>query len=301
MTFTPFICFFSKNAEIDPVPYLFGEFVAANTWSMLFIIGNPTNIYLAAGNGIDFAAYLRVMALPTVLGGVTSFAVLWLLFRRQLKQPMRPVAQEARLSDKPTVGIAVTALGACILFLILSSYMDLEMWMIAADACLLLFLVAIPELLIRRRGVGLVTQSLHRAPYDVVPFVLSMFILVMTLGRVGATAALAEFVLGGASLCRSGISSFFAANLLNNIPMSVLYSTVVSVQGAASLPALYAAVIGSNVGAFFTPMGALAGIVWVALLKQHKINFSFARFVIFGAAVSIPTLFSSLLGLSIVM
>ena len=301
LTFTPFICFFAKNAEIDPVPYLFGEFVAANTWSMLFIIGNPTNIYLAAGNGIDFAAYLRVMALPTVFGGVTSFVILWFLFYRKLKEPMRPTSEELRLSDKPTVGLAVAALSICIVFLILSSYLDLEMWMIAADACLVLFLVAIPELLIRRRGIGLVTQSFHRAPYDVVPFVLSMFILVMALGRVGATAALGRFVLGGASLWRSGISSFFAANLLNNIPMSVLYSTVVSVQGTVSLPALYAAVIGSNVGAFFTPMGALAGIVWVALLKQHKINFSFARFVIFGAIISIPTLLMSLLGLSIVM
>ena len=83
--------------------------------------------------------------------------------------------------------------------------------------------------------------------------------------------------------------------------MSVLYSTVVTVQGSASLPALYAAVIGSNVGAFFTPLGALAGIVWVSLLKQHKVSFSFARFVIFGAIISIPTLLASLLGLAIVM
>ena len=301
LTFTPFICFFAKNAEIDPVPYLFAEFVAANTWSMLFIIGNPTNIYLAAGNGIDFASYFRVMALPTLFGGVISFTLLWILFRKKLKAPMRIVAQGAHLSDKPTVGVAVATLGICILFLVLSSYLDLEMWLIAADACALLFLVAIPELLIRRRGIGLVTQSFHRAPYDVVPFVLSMFVLVMALGRVGATAAMGQFVLGGASLWRSGISSFFAANLLNNIPMSVLYSTVVTVQGSASLPALYAAVIGSNVGAFFTPLGALAGIVWVSLLKQHKVAFSFARFVIFGTVISIPTLLASLLGLSIVI
>ena len=135
LTFTPFICFFAKNAEIDPVPYLFAEFVAANTWSMLFIIGNPTNIYLAAGNGIDFASYFRVMALPTLFGAVTSFALLWVLFRKKLKAPMRVVAREARLSDKPTVGVAVAALGICILFLVLSSYLNLEMWLIAADAC----------------------------------------------------------------------------------------------------------------------------------------------------------------------
>ena len=48
LTFTPFICFFSNKAKISPMPYLIAEFVAANTWSMALIIGNPTNIYLAS-------------------------------------------------------------------------------------------------------------------------------------------------------------------------------------------------------------------------------------------------------------
>ena len=51
LTFTPFICHFAKSARIDPLPYLVSEFVAANTWSMALIIGNPTNIYLAYYRG----------------------------------------------------------------------------------------------------------------------------------------------------------------------------------------------------------------------------------------------------------
>lgn len=47
LTFTPFICYFARDAKIDPIPYLICEFVAANTWSMALMIGNPTNIYLA--------------------------------------------------------------------------------------------------------------------------------------------------------------------------------------------------------------------------------------------------------------
>ena len=81
LTFTPFICYFSRNAGIDPVPYLFCEFVAANTWSMMFLIGNPTNIYLATTEEIDFLEYVRVMWIPTIAGGVVSFLMLYLLFR----------------------------------------------------------------------------------------------------------------------------------------------------------------------------------------------------------------------------
>ena len=54
LTFTPFICYFAKNSKINPIPYLVAEFAAANTWSMMLIIGNPTNIYLATSANIDF-------------------------------------------------------------------------------------------------------------------------------------------------------------------------------------------------------------------------------------------------------
>ena len=128
-----------------------------------------------------------------------------------------------------------------------------------------------------------------------------MFVLVMALSDVGATALLGDLVLGRGEIFSCGVSSFLAANLLNNIPMSVLYSTVVTAGGTASLPALYAAVVGSNVGAFFTPMGALAGIMWLTLLKQHKVNFTFGRFVLYGIAISIPTLLAALGGLYLVL
>ena len=297
LTFTPFICYFAKNAEIDPVPYLVAEFVAANTWSMALIIGNPTNIYLAAGNGIDFAAYLKVMALPTLFAGVVSLGVLWLLFGKKLSRPMQITAQDVHISDPVTVTLGIASLGGCILFLVMSSYLDFPMWLIAAVGCLFLYTAASPTLLLRHKGLTVVTHSIKRAPFDVIPFVLSMFVLVMALSDVGATALLGDLVLGRGEIFTCGVSSFLAANLLNNIPMSVLYSTVVTAGGAASLPALFAAVVGSNVGAFFTPMGALAGIMWMTLLKQHKVKFTFGRFVLYGAAISIPTLLAALGGL----
>ena len=66
LTLTPFICYFCKNAKINPIPYLVSEFVSANTWSMMLIIGNPTNIFLATQANIDFFTYFKVMALPTI-------------------------------------------------------------------------------------------------------------------------------------------------------------------------------------------------------------------------------------------
>ncbi len=301
LTFTPFICYFAKHAKIDPMPYLICEFVAANTWSMALIIGNPTNIYLAAGAGITFAQYLKVMILPTVLGGIASLLALWLLFRKKLGEQMMPCDEIERIGDRPTVTLGILALGGCILLMVFSSYMDIPMWLIAALCCLVLYFVVVPELLFRHRALGPVWHSLVRAPFDVIPFVLSMFVLVMGLNNVGATALISGWMLGEGEIFRTGIGSFLAANLVNNIPMSVLFSAVVAPAGVASIPALYAAVIGSNVGAFLTPMGALAGIMWMALLKQYGVKLSFGKFILYGMAISIPTLLFALAGLALVL
>lgn len=123
LTFTPFLCYFAKNAEIDPLPYLFCEFVAANTWSMALIIGNPTNIYLAAGAGVDFAGYTRVMLLPTALAGAVSLGVLWLLFRRRLSAPMKGNPEITHMEDPLSVALGLVALAGAILLMALSSYL----------------------------------------------------------------------------------------------------------------------------------------------------------------------------------
>ena len=102
LTFTPFICHFAKSARIDPLPYLVSEFVAANTWSMALIIGNPTNIYLMSGTGVSFLAYTARMILPTLLAGLVSLGVLYLLFRKKLKAPLNPEDSPAPVVDIPT-------------------------------------------------------------------------------------------------------------------------------------------------------------------------------------------------------
>ena len=98
LTFTPFICYFSKEAKISPMPYLVAEFVAANSWSMVLIIGNPTNIYLATSYGVDFVTYLRVMVLPTLAAGTAAFIVLWLIFRKKLSSPLIPHVAVIKIS-----------------------------------------------------------------------------------------------------------------------------------------------------------------------------------------------------------
>lgn len=298
LTFTPFICYFTRNAKIDPLPYLFCEFIAANTWSMLLIIGNPTNIYLGSGAALSFFEYLRVMALPTLLAGLGSLGILLLLFRKKLQAPLTPAEPAVHRLDRPLVTLGVLHLSLCILFLVLSSYIDLPMWIIALAAFLSLFCSATLYLLLRQRSLVVIKETLKRTPLEMAPFVLSMFILVLALEKYGVTGEIAGLLNRLPAAWGYGTASFLSANLMNNIPMSVLFERITAGGEAA---ALYASIIGSNLGAFFTPIGALAGIMWMQLLRVHGIRLSFGRFTRYGALVALPALLLAIFGLTIVL
>ena len=151
LTFTPFICYFSKNAGIDPLPYLFAEFIAANTWSMALIIGNPTNIYLATSSGVSFFSYFSTMLLPTILTGLVALLMLWLLFRKKLQKPMEIQRKKAFLGDRPSLILGILLLSSCTVTMAVSSYFHVEMWIISLGAVLLLCVLSAILGLCRRR------------------------------------------------------------------------------------------------------------------------------------------------------
>lgn len=300
LTFTPFICYFSKKAEIDPMPYLFGEFVAANTWSMMLIIGNPTNIYLATANGIGFGVYTAHMLLPTLFAGITAFLLLLMIFRKPLSQPISIKEEKPAIRDKGLVIIGLLHLVLCTILLILSSYIGLEMWYITLGFAVSLFLCV--TIYKKKKGVKerVLLHTIMRAPWELIPFVLSMFLLVLTLDRYQVTTIISDFFGTEHLVWKYGIASFLAANVMNNIPMSVAFSSIVShLSEADRLPAAYASIIGSNIGAYFTPLGALAGIMWSGILNKMGIPFSFRKYISYGIRISIPVLIAALAGLLI--
>ena len=291
LSFTPFICYFAKNAKINPTPYLAAEFVGANTWSMMIIIGNPTNIYLATAYGIDFMSYLKVMALPTLCAGVVSFILLYLMFRKTLKQDISGAPEECEIKDKPLLIVGVIHLAVCTILLAIGSYIKVEMWLVSVCAVASLFITTMIFAICRKRKPFVLYRSIRRAPFQLIPFVLSMFVMIFALEKVGVTEIIAKFLGEQGTVFTYGFASFLSANLVNNIPMSVLFASIIQNVGAGvTMLAVYATIIGSNLGALLTPIGALADIMWSNILGHHKVKFGFLDFLKIGFLIAIPSL-----------
>ena len=294
LTFTPFICFFCKNSKISPIPYLVAEFCAANTWSLMLIIGNPTNIYLATSAGIGFFDYFKIMALPTLCAGIIEYGVLFLIFNHKLRLKLVVEQSDVHIENKVALILGLAHLAICLVFLIISNYINAEMWLISLICATSLLISTVIMCLITKKNWNYIGESFKKLPYPLIPFFLSMFVVVVALNYQGIAGKLAELLSHNNAIWTYGFSSFFVSNLINNIPMSILYSNMCSNKAA-----VYASIVGSNLGAFLTPTGALAGIMFTNLVNEHNTKYSFVDFVKYGSLVSIPIIGVTLLMLTV--
>ena len=84
--------------------------------------------------------------------------------------------------------------------------------------------------------------------------------------------------------------------------MSVLFSAIPNMPTPLlQNQAIYSTIIGSNIGAFLTPIGALAGIMFTNLIAKQNVKYSFLDFIKYGVIIAVPTISAALLGLSIVL
>lgn len=302
LTFTPFILYFSKKGNINPIPYLVMEFVAANTYSMMLSIGNPTNIYLSSAFNIPFIDYFIHMLLPTLLCGIASILVLILLFKKELKKPISIFdIEKAKLKNKGLCIISAIHLFLTTILLAISSYINLEMWIICLlFACSLLIILTIYSL--KTKNSIYIRSTLRRVPYSLIPFILSMFTIIMALD----SFQIFDYIYQGFSKISNSITepilylitSTISCNILNNIPMTLAYGSILS--NTENLKLVYATIIGSNIGALLTPVGALAGIMWIRILKVNHVNYSFKSFVKNGSIITLFLLVAASIALLIV-
>jgi len=311
LTFTPFIYYFAKNAGIDPKPYLIAEFFAANTWSMMLYIGNPTNILLAAAFDLRFDEYFKWMLLPSIVAGLVNMVLLYIVFKKKINQPIKhetKINPIDSITDRVGAILGLVILGSCVVGLAIVPYFGVEMWMVSlgfAFALLIVLLMRDSFHAIMRKRIKkshfAIPPTLKKMPLGIIPFVLALFITVEALRIYGITNDIGVFF---KNICGTsntltvfvyGLSSAFSANILNNIPMTVAYVPIASLASQTNVfPAVLATTIGSNLGANITPIGALAGIMWMSILRSKEIKISFREFVKYGLIVTPLTLLACL-------
>lgn len=306
LTFTPFICYFAKNAKIDPTPYILSEFVCANVWSMFFYIDNPTNIYMCTTFDITFLQYAAKMALPTAACGIFSTFLVYLIFRKKLKEKIVIEDVEIIKPNKVLLTIGITGLSIMVLMMAISNYIPgVELWYVPLICSVATYIASLVYIIIKKEGYSIIINSLKSLPYALIPFLLSMSVFIVTLNNAGLIPEFAKF-LSDKHMFITGYVSFILGNLLNNIPMTMMFTTTLGemytdILGAGVAPnydnlrVLYGVVASSNICALLTPIGSLAGIMFMKILRENEVKYNFKQFIGYGSIISIPTISLALL------
>ena len=168
------------------------------------------------------------------------------------------------------------------------------MYLISLVSALSLLIISFVYFIVKKIILSKYLDILKRLPFELIPFMLSMFIIVLALNKQNIPSLISNYLNNGNEIINYGISSFLMCNVMNNIPMSVFYASIINI---GDLKATYSTIIGSNLGAFLTPIGALAGIMFTSLLKKYDVKYTFLDFIKYGVIISIPTLLVALFSL----
>jgi arsenical pump membrane protein len=296
LTMTLIIFYVSKNAGLDPIPFLFTQFFAVNVLGMALYIGNPTNIVAADAYGLSFIEFAKWMFLPSISGAVTCLILLWVIFRRRVPKKFKKPTINPNLALKNRDGalFGSALLAFTILFMSLPvSWTGVPIW---AVTLIFATVMAFHDLILYRSNRAI----LSRLPWKIVPFLIGLFIIAEGLASTGWTdlfASLLSKISGNLAggIFGIGLLSSIAAGFMNNHPMTIFFvkafqSPHFASFGASKLGPTLALVMGSNLGANLTLMGALAGIMWAKILSDKGCYISFSQFSKYGFAVMLPVI-----------
>lgn len=260
---TPVIFATAATAGVRPRPYVYACIHLANSASLLLPVSNLTNLLAFSASGLTFGDYSLLMAAPwfAVVG------VEYLIFRWYFATDLDTRQQSSTLvrTKAPMVAIAVLVL-TLLGFGLLQPFGIHPCLVALAGAGVL----TVRRLRGRRAGerMAVVRSMAAAANPAFLLFVVALGLVVLAVRRSSAGDLIAHIVPHHASflgLLMVTVIAAVLANMLNNLP-----TTLVLVPLVSSSPTLVLAVLlGVNIGPNLTYVGSLATLLWRQLLRSH--------------------------------
>lgn len=286
---TPVVLLTAQALRVRPRPHVYACTHLANSASLLLPIANLTNLLAFAASGVSFVRFAMLMSLPWIV----AIAIEYVIFRRFFAADLvsadpEPVADGGRADavvrlepTPPAPRFALSVLAVTLVgFAALEPLGVAPAWVALAGALVLTVRdVATTDRSERGRVAGrlfLASNPMFCA------FVFALGIVVLAVRDTGLGHLVAEWapsaptfvgLLGAAALAA------VLANLVNNLPATLLLVPVV----AHSPGLVFAVLLGVNIGPNLTYVGSLATLLWREVLHARDHVPDIRTFLALGA------------------
>ena len=282
---TPIVFATAARLQVSPRPHVYACSHLANSASLLLPVSNLTNLLAFQASRLSFIRFGALMLVPWIGTLVVEWIVLTRAFAGELEASATRSPNGTGRQALPRFALAVVV--ATLVGFAVSSLLGIAPVWVAAAAALVITLRERPrprELLVAAQPTFLI-------------FVLALAVIVSAASVHGLSAAVDSVVPHGSNLpallAIAAISAVLA-NLVNNLPATLIVVPVVATSGPGAVLAM---LIGVNVGPNITYVGSLATLLWRRIVHAHDETVEIGEFVRLGALTVPVALLASTVGL----
>ena len=264
---TPLYLRIARRTGADPIALVAIPLLLASLASSVLPISNLTTLIVSSRFDLGPAAVFGHLALPCAAATLVG----WLAYARRHPTHLGPAAEEG------TIDVRALRLGGGIVAALLVGFvagpsLGVAPWVVvlAADAVLVVLTRWLPWRTIpAATAIGVAALAAGVAvvvPADALSGLLAH----------DRAAAVALITLVGAG----------AANLVNNLP-----ATLVGLDGVDHMSwGMWAWLLGVNTGAVLLPIGALANLLWLRIVRAEGMRVGLAQYVSVTVPIALPAL-----------
>lgn len=283
---TPIMIYFAKASKIKPMPYLIMVCFVLNTLSTTFLTTNVSNLYLGSFFGITYFDYLAKLTPVSLILMLILYVLLILVFYKDLKVKIEVEVLKEPIKNKFLLCLGLTSLALTTVFLIISNLINVEMYLITLIFALVDLIIGSIYCFIKKEDKIYILKPIKTLPYEFIPFLISMFIIISSLNQTDLLLQIGNLLnsieSAEAEVFAYGLTSAISANLVNNVPMSLLYANILNANTLTTVDNVYAAILASNLCALITPCGALSSLMFMRICKENEVKISYLDYMKFA-------------------
>ncbi|MEH7016676.1 MULTISPECIES: arsenic transporter [Bacillus] len=300
------------------IPYLLSGALIATASSAPIGVSNIVNLIALRIIDMDLYMHTAMMFVPATLGLLFMSFLLFLVFRKKIPEKLpvlstyldenfvkksfhplqpRPAIDENRKRTKFMLRILLFVL--CVrISLFIASFFQFSIAIVAVIGSVILlgwrwYKLRIPP-----------HDMIKKTPWYVLIFAFSMYVIVYGLNNIGLTKLLVTTFqplvadsLFHATFVMGGLISILS-NIFNNHPALMIGTIELTEMGLdpITLKTIYLAnIIGSDMGSLLLPIGTLASLMWMYIVKKGKVTIGWGTYIKTTFLVIPPTVIFTLL------
>jgi arsenical pump membrane protein len=298
------------------IPYLLSGALIATAASAPIGVSNIVNLIALKIVGMDLYEQTAMMFVPSTLGLVFLSLALYLVFLKEiprkiplysdhhplqqhpLSHPLKGRTNDYFTKQKKLMVNMLLFVFAIRASLFIASYFDISISLVSVIGSFILLVWRWYYLRISPK------DMLTKTPWHILVFAFMMYVIIYGLHNIGLTQIILTYItplVEGSLLHASltmGILLSVLSNLFNNHPALMIGTLALTEMGLEPivLKTVYMAnIIGSDIGSLLLPIGTLATLIWMHILRKNKIKITWKMYLKITFIVIPPTLIFTLL------